>query len=61
MVLKNLTNGSDPTSMLVIGLIIKSMALVFNTIQMVINIRVDGKIIKDMVKVHIGLLILKIN
>ena len=61
MVLKNPTNGSDPTSTLAIGLIIKNMALVFNTIQMVINIKVDGKIIKDMVKVHIGLLILKIN
>lgn len=61
MVPKNLTNGSDQTSTLVIGLIIKNMASVFSIIQTVINMKVDGRLIKDTVKVHIGWLILKIN
>lgn len=61
MVLKNLTNGLAQTSMLVIGLIIKNMVSAFNIIPMEINIKADGKPIKDMAKEHIGLPIRKIN
>ncbi len=58
---KNLINGLVLISMLVIGLIIKNMDLVFSIILMAINIKEDGKLIKDMDKVLIGLLTLKIN
>ena len=61
MVPKKLTNGLGPTSMSVIGLIIKSMDSVFSITQMAISMKVDGKLIKDMVRAHIGWLILKIN
>jgi hypothetical protein len=58
---KNLINGLVLISMSVIGLIIKNMDLVFSIILMAINIKEDGKLIKDMDKVLIGLLTLKIN
>ena len=61
MVPKKLTNGLGPINMSVIGLIIKSMDSVFSITQMVISMKVDGKLIKDMVRAHIGWLILKIN
>lgn len=59
MVHKNLTNGLAQTSMLVTGLIIKSMALVFNTTRMATNMKVAGRLIKDTAREHIGSLILK--
>lgn len=40
--------------MLETGQIIKKMALEFNIIKMEISLRVDGKIIKDMVKELFG-------
>ena len=58
---KNLINGMAPINMLVIGKIIKKMALVFNTIQTAINIRVDGAKIKGMDRELFGLQIPKIN
>jgi hypothetical protein len=61
MAQKKVINGLDRISMLGIGWIIKNMDLVFNTIQMAINTKVDGNKIKDMAKVHFGLQILKIN
>lgn len=54
MVHKRVINGLVQINMLVIGLIIKNMVLVFNIIQMVINIKVDGNKIKDMDKEHFG-------
>lgn len=58
---KNLINGMAPINMLAIGKIIKKMALVFNTIQTAINIRVDGAKIKGMDRELFGLQIPKIN
>jgi len=54
MDLRNQTNGLDQTNMLVIGLIIKSTDLEYNTILMEISTKEDGKQIKDMGKVLIG-------
>ncbi len=47
--------------MLEIGSIIKNTVLEFNTTQMEINMKEDGKIIKDMARAHTGLLTPKIN
>jgi len=47
--------------MLVIGEIILNLVLEFNIMEMVINMKVVGKILKEMVKEHIGLQKEKIN
>ncbi len=58
---KNQINGLAPISMLEIGSIIKNTVSEFNTTQMEINMKEDGRIIKDTAKAHIGLLTPKIN
>ncbi len=58
---KNPINGLAPTSMSAIGLIIKSTASASNTTRMEISTKEDGRITKDTVKAHTGLLTLKIN
>ncbi len=47
--------------MLAIGLIIKNMDSEFNIIPMATNIKVDGRLTKDMDKVHTGLLTPRTN
>lgn len=47
--------------MLVIGIKIKNVVLVYNIMEMVINMKVDGMIILEMVKEHIGLVKEKIS
>ena len=54
MALKKLINGQDLINMSVIGKIIKSKDLVFNTMPMEISTKEDGQKTKDMDKEHIG-------
>lgn len=58
---KNPINGLDLTNLLVIGKIIKKMALEFSIIRMGISMRADGRRTRGTVKAHFGLLIQKIS
>lgn len=58
---KNPINGLDLINLLVIGKIIKKMALESSIIPMGISIREDGPRIKDMDKAHFGLQTPKIS
>ena len=52
---RNKKDGLLIKNMLVIGIKTKNVGLVYNIMEMVINMKVDGLIIKEMDKVHIGL------
>lgn len=54
MELRNKRDGLLIRNMLVIGIKIKNVVLVYNIMEMVINMKEDGLIIKGMGKVHIG-------
>ena len=55
MELRNKKDGLLTKNMQVIGIKTKSVGLVYNIMEMVINMKEVGLIIKEMVKAHIGL------
>lgn len=54
MVQLKIKNGKQTLNILEIGTIIKKMVLVYNFMEMEINMKGDGKTIKEMDKVHFG-------